>query len=342
MKILKNNAVLAGIMGGAVLVILLMVWVFVFGVKAGKLGAFYNQDHNAIWIGHDWAESEKSDAEIFGLVDKLSRHDIDTIYIHSGPLNSEGGIAPAKYAATVNFVEKVKFARSDMKVLAWLGQLRHKINLGNPDIRRAIVSTCLIFTEMVGMDGVHYDIEPVWDEDEDFIKLLAETREVFDSRLDNDGRKRILSVALAEFIPDSFIWLTNEVTGFENYNTEVNYLNVAKESDQIVDMVYDTGIDYDYLYKWFVKEQVIWVTSLLGGASDEDVAGTEFFVGVPSYDEGGEGFDPDVENVGNAMTGIINGLNDIRSEEDFFTGIALYAEWETDDAEWAIIDALWN
>ncbi len=68
-----------------------------------------------------------------------------------------------------------------MKVYAWIGQLRGKINLEVSDVRRNIVNMTMIFTKMMGMDGVHIDIEPVWDGDKDFIKLLAELRDVLDT-----------------------------------------------------------------------------------------------------------------------------------------------------------------
>ena len=347
MKIKFTRNFWLGFVGGLAFVLLFFVWVFLLGVQAGKHGSFYNQGKNAVWIGHEWAQVPKTDNQIFGLVDELQSHDIDTIYLHTGPLGYDGSIAPEIYAETVNFVSKVQYYDPDMKVYSWLGQLRHKIDLADPAVRHRILNMCVIFTGMIGMDGVHYDIEPVWDEDEDFILLLRETREEFDrlGAADGGSKERLISVALSEFIPHSFIWWTEQVAGFENYNTEENYLNVAQYADQIVGMVYDTGIDQSYLYKWLVKEQVIWVTNLLAEASGDEiagVAGTEFLIGIPSYDDENEGFDPEVENIGTALTGVIRGLDDIRSEEGFFTGVAVYSQWETDEVEWRVYDSLWK
>ena len=281
-------------------------------------------------------------------MDKLVKHDIDTIYLHVGPIEEDGGIGTERYAASLNFVERVKRHESDMKVLAWMGQVRHKLDLSNESVRRNILGLCRIFTKMIGMDGIHYDIEPVWDEDEDFILLLAETRDVLDTGTgvshgsdvgSEENDRKILSVALAEFIPSSFVWWVENIAKFENYNTEVNYLNVAEHADQIVDMVYDTGIDRGWLYKWLVKEQVIWVSDLMG---TDEAEGTEFLIGIPSYEDDKVGFNPEVENVGNALVGVISGLNDIRADEETFTGIAIYSEWEMDEGEWEVYDGLWN
>lgn len=314
---------------------LLVLWAFVIGIRANQPGSYYNKGHNAIWLGHEWAQDFKSDSEIEDLVNKLKDHQIDTIFVHSGPLEENGKISPARYAAILNFVDKVKARDNGIKILAWLGQIRTKLNLGDPEIRENIVRTAQIFTEMAGMDGVHYDIEPVWDNDLDFIELLKETR----AGISTDGGK-IISVALAEFIPNSFIWWTANVFDFKNYNTELNYLNVASYADQIVDMVYDTGIDRKFLYEWFVKEQVIWVTDLLKNLEDERKV--EFLVGIPAYEEVKEGFNPEAENVGSGIVGIINGLNDIRSTNEYFDGIAIYAEFEMSEVEWGIYDALWK
>lgn len=313
---------------------LVVVWAFVVGIRANQPGSYYNKGHNAVWLGHEWAQDAKNDAEIDALVDRLAAHQVDTIFVHCGPLGEDGKISPERYAAVLNFVDKVKGRDHGMKILAWLGQIRTKLNLGDPEIRENIVRTAQIFTKMIGMDGVHYDIEPVWDKDDGFIELLKETR-------DGVGDGKMISVALAEFIPNSFIWWTANVFDFKNYNTELNYLNVASYADQIVDMVYDTGIDRKFLYEWFVKEQVIWVTDLLSNLV-ADGRRVEFLIGIPAYEEAKEGFNPEAENVGSGIVGVVNGLNDIRSESDYFDGIAIYADFEMSELEWGIYDALWK
>lgn len=323
----------------AILASMIFVWVFFVGVSTGKTGSFFNKGENAVWIAHEWAGEKKSDTEIRGLVSRLSAHGISTIFLHVGPLDEYGFINSEIYKETVGFAEKVRAFSPDMKILAWMGQVRGKLDLSSETVRHNILNMCSIFTDMIGMDGVHYDIEPVWDNDEDFIKLLEETRAQFDKKADRLGdaaptSRSVLSVALAEFIPSSFIWWTSNVADYQNYNTEKIYSNAAKYADQIVDMVYDTGMDRGYVYRWFMKEQVIWVGDLLGGE-------VEFLIGVPAYEEG-EGHNPAVENVENALLGVLKGLNDIRSDESAFTGVAVYPEWEMSDEEWGVYDVLWG
>lgn len=322
---------IVGLVAG-VLGLLVFLWYFVIGIQAGYDGLHYNKQLDAIWLGHEWVDQKKSDAEILALAQKLANHNINTIFVHIGPIEENGKISSDKFPEVMNFVEKMHSYLPEEKILAWMGQLRNKINLGDPGVRRGIVSMATLFVDVVGMDGVHYDIEPVWDEDQDFIQLLAETKDKIGA-----GEGKILSVALAEFIPSSFVWWTQNILDLKNYNTETNYLNVAEHANQIVDMVYDTGIDSSWAYRWFIKEQIVWVTSLM-----KDRGGVEFLIGIPAYDEKNDFFDPKVENIENALSGIINGLNDIRSEDEYFHGIAIYPEWEMSQEEWSVFDALWS
>jgi exo-beta-1,3-glucanase (GH17 family) len=92
-------------------------------------------------------------------------------------------------------------------------------------------------------------------------------------------------------------------------------------------MIYDTGTPKKWLYTWLVKEQVVRISKLIP-------ANKELYIAIPTYDKANDGFDPRVENIKSALQGVINGLNDLRSNSDNFTGIAFYANWTTDALEW--------
>lgn len=306
--------------------IILFVWIFIVGISSKQPGAFFNKGHNAVWIGHEWVAERSDDSEIIELVKNLEKNQIDTVFVHVGPINKDGSIDPETYRYSVDFIEKVKKFNKKIEYQAWLGQIRGKIDLSDESVRHNISKLCMILGHFVGFDGIHFDIEPVWDKDEDFIKLLAECREIL-----KDGKK--ISVAMAEMIPKSFLWFTEKIFKFENFNSEINYKNVAKYADQIVVMVYDTGVDEDWFYRWLVREQTIRVTDLL---DDKEV-----FIAIPAYDEPKEGFNPKVENVENGLRGIIHGMNDLRSNEKSFAGVAIYPYWGIDEKEWQIYQDLW-
>ena len=305
--------------------IILCVWIFVIGISADRPGSFYNRGNNAVWIEHKWVGEAIGEEDIAKLITKLQENDIGTVFVHTGPLKSDGTIDTETYKYAERFLEKARKYDKNIQFQSWLGQIRSSIDLSDPYVRQNVVKQAQILSQMVGFDGIHFDIEPVWDGDLDFISLLKETREVL------DGKK--MSVALAEFIPNYAIWTIGRFYNFENYNTEYNYENVAKYADQIVTMVYDTGIDSGFLYSWLVREQVIWITNLF---DDKEV-----FIAIPAYEEIKDGFNPEVENLKNGLTGILKGLNNIRSNEENFAGVAIYPYWEMDETEWKIYNELW-
>ena len=309
-----------------VFLIAILFWIFAIGISINKSGAFYNRDHNAIWIEHAWVGDFKTDEEIKKLVLTLEKHKIDTVFVHTGPLDKNGEVNSDLYKHAINFLDKAKSYNNDIQYQSWLGQIRSKIDLSNQNVRDNITKLSMLLTQIIGFDGIHYDIEPVWDEDLDFIKLLEET----DNKLPDE---KLISVALAEFIPKSIINFTAPIHEFKNYNSEVNYTNVAKYADQIAVMIYDTSLDTQWLYRSFMQEQTIWLSDLN--------LDTEIFIGIPAYDDKTEAFDPEIENIFNALHGIINALNNIRSNSNNISGIAIYPYWEMDVHEWRDFYDLW-
>jgi len=314
---------------GVAFAVIILIWVFVVGFSSNQPGSFFNNSHNAVWIGHEWVGENKTDQEIQELVNNFKKYEIDTVFVHVGPINKKGSVDPETYKFSLNFVDKAKIFDENIEYQAWLGQIRRKIDLSNDDIRHNISNLCVVLTEILGFDGIHFEIEPVWDGDRNFIELLAEVREDL-----KDGKK--ISVALAELIPQSILWLTEHIYTFENYNSEVNYLNVAMYADQIVAMVYDLDIDSGWFYRWVVSEQTIRITDLIG---DKEV-----FIAIPAYDDKNKESDvkaDNVENIENGLRGIAKGLNNFRSNEDSFAGVAIYSYWEIDEEEWEIYENLW-
>lgn len=303
-----------------------LIWYYIIGIRANHNGSFFNKGHNAVWIGHEWVGEYKNNDDVADLVKNLLEHEIDTVFVHAGPIGEDGTIDPITYSYAVNFLEKARATDGGIYYQAWLGQIRNKIDLDKQEIRAEIAKQSVVLTKVVGFDGIHFDIEPVWDGDEAFISLLKETREVL-------PREKKISAALSEFMPGAFVWLVKNFRELENYNTQVNYKNVAKYADQVVVMAYDTSIKKPWFYRWLVQEQTIWLTDLLDGR--------EVFIGIPAYDKATENFDPQVENVENGLKGIVAGLNNIRSEKENFAGVAIYPYWEINEEEWRTFENLW-
>ena len=64
-------------------------------------------------------------------------------------------------------------------------------------------------------------------------------------------------------------------------------------------------------------------------------------MGVPSYEDQRWGFHPEAENVRSGIRGIQKGLASFDTPELQHFGIAIYAEWTTDQDEWDIYKQEW-
>lgn len=309
----------------SILLVVFIGWAVLFGPQTSYEGAHFNKGENAIWVEHAFVSEPKTFQEIEEFITFLASKKIRNVFIHVGPLDPDGTIPDYRFMEATNFLEVAHRLTKKMHFQAWIGQIRSKIDLDDSGVRKNIAVTSRKLTNVIGFDGVHFDIEPVGDGDEGFILLLEDVRyEIPDDK--------IISVALSELIPRSLVALLSPFWKLENYNSEKYYKKVGKFADQVVAMTYDTSIDDEWLYRFLVKHQVISATRALGDR--------EVFIGIPTYDDEKPSFNPAVENIKNGLLGVIDGLNNLRSNKDSFAGVALYSNWETSPEEWGIYDEL--
>jgi hypothetical protein len=228
------------------------------------------------------------------------------------------------------FLDAARRVAPGMKVLPWIGGVRvgHKrmrpgtIDLGDIRQRQRIVAECRGLIDE-GFDGVHLNIEPLDDGNVEFLALLNALRTAI-------GKERVLSIAAIRpgpiAIPTTrnFIW------------TAAYYRRLATVVDQIVIMAYDTALPTPALYQRYVAYAAQFMTSTLGPH-----AHARALVGVPTYDETGLMHRAGVETLENALLGVVHGLRGSVSGGTF-EGVAMYAEWTTDDDEWADYEQIWR
>ena len=65
------------------------------------------------------------------------------------------------------------------------------------------------------------------------------------------------------------------------------------------------------------------------------------FIGIPTSEEETATHRPKAENMASGLQGLVDGLNHTRAKPRVVTGVAIYPDWETDEAEWATYEALW-
>jgi hypothetical protein len=291
----------------------------------------FNQDRNAVWLEHRWLEKQQPAAEIEALLAGLDRRGVRYVFPHLIPFNSAGRLPVHSREQMRGFLETARRVAPDMKVLPWVGGLRvgyRRTRPGTLDLadlgqRQRIVAECRGLMDE-GFHGVHLNVEPVDDGNVDFLSLLMALRTAL-------GSGRILSLSairpgpFAVPVAPNFLWSLDY------------YSRVAALADQVVVMAYDTGLPTPALYTRYVAYAASAVTSRLVQRGSR----ARILVGVPTYDEGGLMHRLGVETPGNALAGIVAGLRGLGGGGTF-EGVALYAEWTTDEREWAVYERLWR
>lgn len=291
----------------------------------------FNQDRNAVWLEHRWLEREHGIPELEALFLRLKGHGVQYAFPHVIPFNGAGRLPMHSREQMRRFLETARRVAPELKLLPWVGGLRlgyRRTRAGTLDLadlgqRQRIVAECRGLVDE-GFDGIHLNVEPVDDGNVDFLALLRALRSAV-------GTDHVLSLSaikpgpLAVPLAPNLFW------------TSGYYARVAALADQVVIMAYDTGLPRAGLYQRYVA----YAASATTATFAREKSRARLLIGVPTYDEAGLMHRAGVETVENAIRGVIAGLRGLGAGGTF-EGIALYAEWTTDEKEWAVYERLWR
>lgn len=295
-------------------------------LPAGK--DFNDSEHdkmeNGIWLSHGflgddlWFKLNQRDINLFRnrekleeLFAKLQKNHFKFIYPHLCPAKPNGHIA--NYSTEQ--VELLLDVADDyqLEVLPWVGGvLNESAIIHNPKWRAGFVESIRgMLKEHPRLAGVQINIEPLPSGDRDFLLLLDEVKQAIGDKM----------LSIAAYPPPTF-WQPSE-----NIHWELEYLEeVAKRSDQLAVMMYDTSIRLD---KFYIRLMRRWSNEL--NQITENTS-CKLLLGVPVYEDYGVGYHyPNVENLENGLSGIAGG-----NIGHNYQGVAVYCEWTMDDEEWLI------
>ncbi len=290
-------------------IFLLIAWLTLLGIRLP------NQPQNsstAFWLPH--ALMNGPSPEWDQLKERLKTAPIDALYFHVGPVDALGELPP---------LQVPPLAELPTQNLAWMGQIRSQIDLDDATVRAHFVDSALKM-KAAGFDGVHIDIEPVRRDDTAFVQLLEELR-----AKDPD---LFISVATDEWQPH---WLSQSVArlldvNIESYWSSEQVRAVAKYTDEIVIMTYDTRLSDPKLYRAWVAIQTSHVSRILPPE-------TRLRIGLPVYVDG-PSLNPDAENLKTGLQGYHMGASNILTHHKNLAGIALYPYWEMQEDEWDLLN----
>lgn len=322
----RFRKVLFGLRLGLALMLLIVVGRgCIFRPATSYPGAHFNQGTNAVWLGVEWVNEPHDAEEIIALADTLDQRQIQYVFVYVSYLKPDDRFN-LTYSHATEFVQMLKATQPDLNVQAWIGLPLKYVDLDDVIVRKEIAEFCTDLVRDGGFDGIHLDPEPVSSDDTDVLALLDEVRNAL-------GPEPTLSIATRRIwpiFPDVHWPIVGRVAWRASY-----YREVARRVDQIAVMTYDSAMPLAPLYRQWMRFQVIEISRAMGGT------GVQLFFGIPTSEEETWTHWPDAENMKSALQGLIDGLNDAEAQSAAVTGVAIYPYWDTDEAEWAIYEALW-
>jgi hypothetical protein len=333
LNFLSSGRVLIGLVGALALIVI-VVYV---------LGRIRNADlvtqPNAIWLGTEWTYDEYTPEALTALVAKLRDQKIGTAYAWVSYLQwDKTWRATDKFENVKAFVKAFKAAYPESLLYGWVSlpttDADNLPRLSDVTLQQQVAAFSKEVMDEFGFDGVFLDAEPVWDGDQDFLVLLRTIRTSI-------GTETLLSAAIPPDWSPSNANIPVPALMEPGTEWEKEYKqSVALLVDEMVVMVYNstlaTPADYSQWVAYQLKSFALAVAELN--------TPTDLLIGIPTYDAEppeNPAHDPLVENVDSAVAGVRMGIEQAGDAARYFKGLAIYAEWTTDDAEWADFKQTW-
>lgn len=292
-------------------------------------GSNFNRGTNGAWLSVDWVNLPHSDAEIIALSNDLHQQQIQYVFVFTTYLKPDGTFN-SSYNYAEDFLDTLHTANPDLKILAWIGLPLDVADWGYVDLSRSEVHQHIADLSLslisLGFDGIHLDLEPIHNKNEDVLNLL----ELIQPQLPSDKMLSIATPRIFPIAPELPIPLNTLPAWTADY-----YQQIGRRVDQIVVMTYDSGMPTAWLYRHWIKFQVIEVSQAL---KNVDV---EVLIGISTSRQETNTHRPRAENIKSGLDGLTYGLNDRGTISDRIHGIAIYPYWETTDADWDIYTESW-
>lgn len=293
--------------------------------------AAYGGTANALWARHQWAGEPHTAAEYRALADTLTRDGITDVFFHVGPLDGDGRIPASRYAHARELLSAMRRLAPAVRAQAYVGQ-QERAGGGPLDLRDAGTRARILDAGRAllatGFAGIHYDIEPVYAGDRDFLDLPARTHEL------TRASGKVLSVALEQqHLADWEEPVLRALLPRGAYppRPTAAYLRaVAARVDQVAIMTYDSEAPAQALAGRHFAVHTERVLSLIGDR-------VTVFMGVPTYRTA----TPWAENLATALRGVRQGIDALGHRPRRPYGVAVYADWTTGPGEWATFRRDW-
>ncbi|MER5620612.1 hypothetical protein ABT061_06145 [Streptosporangium sp. NPDC002544] len=282
--------------------------------------------HDALWLGHAWVDGRKTHDDVRTLAARLRKTGIKDVYLHSGPFDHDGTLPIERYPRAVDLLKWWREELPKVRISAWLGQkVDGTLDLDDAASRQRVLDGARAIMAL-GFDGVHYNFEPIGDGDTEFLDLLTRTRAIV-----GDG---LLSTSTPQIEPFPLTRpAVRAVLGHDKYWSPDYFSQVAKLTDQVAIMTYDSYLPFPSVYGGYVVRQS---TLALGLVPEEKTV----LIGAPAYHDHGVSWADEAESVEKAARGARLALTSYGKPRERF-GLAIYVDFAATKEDWAEYDKFW-
>ncbi|MHB1458015.1 MAG: glycosyl hydrolase family 18 protein [Armatimonadota bacterium] len=285
-----------------------------------------NLGENGLWLRYTWYFGEHTKADISRLATHLQSQQISYAYFHVRSVIRDGSLHYRYPTQARTLTSQLHMKAPKVKILAWIyaGNAignSTSVNLSDKAVRHKMVDEAVWLTTRCGFDGIQWDYEICNDGDPGFLALMRETRAALP-----EGKLLSTATPIYAIVP------IRRLGWSESYFAEV-----AGTCDQLCVMVYDTAMVLPRAYVIMMRNQIRLVTRSVAKGNPN----CRVLIGLPTYDNHTPSHNPAAENLALALKGVCEGLADHRTELSVFAGVAIFADYTTDNTEWQIYRDWW-
>lgn len=291
---------------------------------------------NALWVGEDWTQNAHSQEEIAIFVRNLRERRIGTVYAWMSWLQADLTWNNAdRFGSVRAFVTQVRALYPELQLLAWIAvpvDAGQGYRIDSPDVQTQVAQLSESAVQEFGFNGVFIDV-PILSDDDNFLALLRRARASI-------GDTDILAAAvLPDLRPsDESVPASPQIAPGTEWSFAFKQ-SVILLVDQIAIMAFYSNLtdaaDYS-LWTAYQIESYVNAIDALGAPIP-----TALIIALPTLDADPRGHDPLVENIASAAAGIRLGQERVGELARYVRGAGIYAEYTTDEAEWAQFASVW-
>lgn len=313
------------------------------------LGAFLNREsetlplNNAIWLDRTWVYGDISDAQMLDFADRLVAHRIGKAYVYvsslgidnrwsGGPQGTEGFMDSRM--AVAQFVEAFKSKNERLDLLAWIEIWTHLDNvdgyrLDDTNLHQNIADFSRLLVDQLGFDGVLLDVKPLFEGNDDFIRLIRRVRSAV-------GSEHTIAVAATADLTPHDLRLQEIPTIAPGTMWSPNFKQrVMVLADEVVLLMYQS-------YRQDRLDYVNWIAYHVENYVNLLEANTDILVSIPNYGGASSAHNPEIETMEAAIDGVNEGLRRLDEEQSaLLSGIAIFSDEQLSEADWTLFREQW-